>query len=148
MLAVVFRAEWFRTYVYGRSFTTESDHKPLESITKKSLADTPAQLQHMLLCLKGYDYVLCYYSCKEMACPDTLSHFKSKPGPEIALDIAIHHAHLSPVQKEALQLAFEKDVVMHAMTDIIISVWPDDIKQVPHPLHPHWQHYKSLTVED
>ena len=61
-----------------------------------------------------------------MALPDTLSHFKPKPGPEIALDIAIHHAHLSPVQKEALQLAFEMDVEMHALADIIISGWPDN----------------------
>ena len=30
MLTVVFGAERFRTYVYGRSFTIESDHKPLE----------------------------------------------------------------------------------------------------------------------
>ena len=96
MLAVVFRAEWFRTYVYGRCFTIESDHKPLESITKKSLADAPAWLQHMLLCLQGYDYVLCYYPGKELALPDTLSCFNPKPSPEIALDIAIHHAHLSP----------------------------------------------------
>ena len=29
MLAVVFGAERFRTYVYGTSFTIESDHKPL-----------------------------------------------------------------------------------------------------------------------
>ena len=50
MLAVVFGVEQFRTYVYGRPFTSDSDHKPLESITKKSLANTPAQLQHMLLC--------------------------------------------------------------------------------------------------
>ena len=37
---------------------------------------------------------------------------------------------------------------MHALADIIISGWPDDIKEVPHPLCPYWQHYKSLTVED
>ena len=29
MLAVIFGVEWFRTYVYGRPFTIESDHKPL-----------------------------------------------------------------------------------------------------------------------
>ena len=94
MLHVVFRAEQFRTYVYGRPFTIESDHKPLESITKKSLADTPAHLQCMLLCLQGYDYVLHYHPGKEMALLDTLS--QTKPGPEITLDIAIHYAHLSP----------------------------------------------------
>ena len=147
MLAVVFGAEQFRTSVYGRPFTIESDHRPLESITKKSLADTPSQLQHMLLCLQGYDYVLCFHPGKEMGLPDTLSCFKPKPGPDIALDIAVHHAHLSPVQKEALQLAFEMDVKMHTQADIIISAWPNDIKEVPCPLHPYWQHSESLTVE-
>ena len=83
-----------------------------------------------------------------MVLPDTFSHFKPKPDPEIALDIAIHHACLSHVQKEALQLAFEMDVEMCALADIIISGWPDDIKKVSHPLHPYWQHCESLTVED
>ena len=94
----------------------------------------------MLLCLQRYDYILCYCPGKEMTLPDTLSHLKPKPGPEIALDIAIHHACLSPVQKETLQLAFEMDVEMCALADVIISGWPDDIKEVPCPLHPYWQH--------
>ena len=56
MLAAVFGAERFQTYVYGRSFTIKSDHKPLESISQKNLADIPAHLQHMILHLQGYDY--------------------------------------------------------------------------------------------
>ena len=95
MLAVIFRAEWFSTYVHGRPLTIESDHKLLESITQKNLADTPVLLQYMLLHLLGCDYILCYCSGKEMVLSDTLSHFKSKHGPEIAMDIAIHHACLS-----------------------------------------------------
>ena len=73
MLAVIFGAERFRTYIYGRSFIIESDHKPLESISQKNLADMPAQLQHMLLCLQGYDYIIHYHSSKDMALPDPLS---------------------------------------------------------------------------
>ena len=121
MLVVVFGAEQFKTYVYGRPFTIESNHKPSESIIQKRLADTPAQLQHMLLCLQRYDYILYYHPDKEMVLPDTLSHFKPNPGPEIAMDIAIHHTSLSPVKMEALQLAFEMDVEMHALADIIAS---------------------------
>ena len=45
-------------------------------------------------------------------------------------------------------MAFEMDVEMHALADILISGWPDDIKEVPCPLHPYWQHCESLTVED
>ena len=83
----------------------------------------------MLLCLQGYDYVLHYCPGKEIALPDTLSCFKPKPGPEIALDIAIHHACLSSVQKETFQLAFGMDVEMHALAHIIISSWHNNIKE-------------------
>ena len=73
MLAAAFGAERFHTYIYGRSFTIESDHKPLESISRKNLADTPAWLQCMMLCLQGYDFTICYCPGKEMVIPDTLS---------------------------------------------------------------------------
>ena len=86
----------------------------------------------------------CFYTCKGIITffattlvrkwPSQIhSHvFKPKSGPEIALDIAIHHACLSPVQKEALQLAFEMDVEMCALADNINSGWHNDIKEVQH----------------
>ena len=55
-----------------------------------------AHLQHMLLHLQGYNYTIHYHPSKEMALPDTLSWFSPHPGPDIPLDIAIYHAHLSP----------------------------------------------------
>ena len=94
MLAIVFGAEQFHTYVYGWSFMIKSDHKLLESISRKNLADTPAWLQHMMLCLQGYDLTICYCPGKEMVIPDTLSQFSPQPGPDFPLDIAIHHAHI------------------------------------------------------
>ena len=148
MLAVIFGAERFRTYIYGRSFTIESDHKHMESIFQKSLADAPAWLQHMLLCLQGYGYILHYHPSKGMALPDTLSHFSPCPGPDIPLDVAIHHARLSTDWKETFQQAFMSDAEMHALADIIITGWSDDIKEVSHPLHPYWQHLETLTIED
>ena len=148
MFAVTFGAERFRNYIYGRSFVIESDHKPLESISPKNLADMPAWLQCMLLCLQGYDYIIHYHPSKEMALPDTLSCFSPCPGPDIPLDIAIYHAHLSPQWKAAFQQAFMSDPKMCALANIIITSWPDDIKAVLHPLHPYWQHHETLTIED
>ena len=58
MLAIVFRAEQFCTYIYGWSFTIKSDHKPLESISRKNLADMPVWLQCMMLHLQGYDVTI------------------------------------------------------------------------------------------
>ena len=148
MLAAVFGAERFHTYIYGRSFTIESDHKPLESISKKNLADTPAWLQCMMLCLQGYDFTIHYCPGKEMVIPDTLSHFSPHPGPDLPLDIAIHHARIMPDHKEAFQQAFVNDPEMQALANLIITGWPEDIKEVPRPLHPYWQHWETLTIKD
>ena len=148
MLAVVFGAEQFHTYIYGQSFTVKSDHKLLESISRKNLADTPAWLQCMMLCLQGYDLTIHYHPGKEMVIPDTLSQFSSRPGPDFPLDIAIHHAHIMPTHKEAFQQAFINDPEMRALAGLIITGWPEDIKEVPCPLHLYWQHSETLTIKD
>ena len=148
MLAAVFGAERFHTYIYGQSFMIKSDHKPLESISQKNLADTPVQLQCMMLHLKGYDFTIHYCPGKEMVIPDTLSQFSPQPGPDLPLDITIHHACIMPDCKEAFQQAFINNSEMQALADLIITGWPEDIKEVPRPLCPHWQHREILTIED
>ena len=142
MLAAVFGADRFHTYVYGQSFTIKSDHNPLESISRKNLADTPAQLQYMMLCLQGYNLTIHYHPGKEMVIPDMLSQFSPRPGPDLPLDIAIHHAHITPHCKEAFQQAFVNGPEMQALANLIITGWPKDIKEVPYPLCPYWQHWK------
>ena len=37
---------------------------------------------------------------------------------------------------------------MHTIANMIITSWPEDIKAVPHLLHPYWQHRETLTIED
>lgn len=54
-LAISFGCEKFHQYIFGRSVTVESDHKPLQSIFKKSLHQAPARLQRLLLSLQKYD---------------------------------------------------------------------------------------------
>ena len=135
-------------YLYGRYFTIKLDHNPLESTSQKNLADTLAHLQCMLLHIQGYDYTIHYHPCKEMALPDTLSCFSPCPGPDILLDITIHHVLLSPERKEAFQQAFMSNPKMHALTDMIITGWHNDVTVVPCPLCPYWQLCKTLTIED
>ena len=108
----------------------------------------PAWLQCMMLCLQGYNFTIRYHPGKEMVIPDMLSRFSPWPGPNLPLDIAIHHTHLMPDHKEAFQQAFINDPKMQALANLIITGWPEDIMKVPHPLHPYWQHRETLTVED
>ena len=90
----------------------KSDHKLLESISRKNLGDTPAWLQCMMLCLQGYNFTIHYHPGKEIVIPDTLSRFSPWPGPDLPLDITIHHAHIMPDHKEAFQQAFINDPEM------------------------------------
>ena len=41
LLACIFSTECFQTYFFGRHFMIESDHKSLEQISMKNLADAP-----------------------------------------------------------------------------------------------------------
>ena len=148
MLACVFRAEQFHTYVFGRSFTIESDHKPLEQINLKNLADTPARLQGMLLRLQNYDVKIIYRPGREMLVADTLSCYAPMPTPEVALDLAIHHVHITPEKKLAFQQSIQDDPLLRSLAETIIAGWPEDIKDLPNALRPYHTYRDVMTVED
>ena len=108
----------------------------------------PAWLQCMMLHLQGYDLTIHYCPGKEMVIPDMLPRFSPQPGPDLPLDIAIHHAHIMPDCKEAFQQAFVSNPEMWALANLIVTGWPEDIKEVPCPLCPYWQHRETLAIEE
>ena len=148
MLACVFGAEQFHTYVFGRSFTIESDHKPLEQINLKNPTDTPARLQRMLLHLQNYEVKITYRPGKEMLVADTLSQYVPMPALDIALDLAIHHVHITLEKKMAFQQSIKEDLLLCSLAETIITGWPEDIKDLPNALQPYHAHWDILTVED
>ena len=77
LLAIVFTCQQFNTYVLGRPFTVETDHKPLEMIHQKNLTSAPPRLQRMLLQLQQYNVTIRYRPGKEMLLADALSRCPS-----------------------------------------------------------------------
>lgn len=73
LLAIVFGVERFEQYIHGRPVNIETDHKPLESIFKKSLISAPKRLQRMMLRLQKYNLTVVYKKGSEMYLADTLS---------------------------------------------------------------------------
>ena len=53
----------------------ESDHKSLEQISMKNLADAPVHLQRMLLWLQDYDFTINFRQGEKMVIADTLSRY-------------------------------------------------------------------------
>ena len=59
-LALVHGVERFHTYLYGRTFSVFTDHKPLVMLHQKPINRAPPRLQHMFLKLTEYDFDLIY----------------------------------------------------------------------------------------
>ena len=114
----------------------------------KNLADAPVHLQRMLLRLQDYDFTIKYQSGKEMAIADTLSRYSLEDTPEILLDIFVNHVYIDAEKKQDYQLAIKDDPLLNTLTDMIITGWPDNIKDIPKALRPYRGQCDSLTVED
>ena len=71
---MVFGCQGFHQYIYGKKVIIQSNYKPLEAVTKKSLQNAPPRVQRMLLGLQKYDTDFVYLARKENILADTLSH--------------------------------------------------------------------------
>ena len=79
-LAIVFGCEKFSQYISRREkVTVESDHKPLQSIFKKSLLHAPMRLQRIMLRLQRYNLDVVYKPASQMFVADHLSNLSWKP---------------------------------------------------------------------
>ena len=93
LLAIVFACQRF------------SDHKPLEMIAMKSLANAPPRLQRMLLELQRYDVTIKYRPGKEMQLADVLSRCPARASQEIKLDMRVDYIAFTKPWIEKLKTA-------------------------------------------
>ena len=148
LLAVVFGCERFHTYVYGKEFQIESDHKPLENIQNKNIAQAPTRLQRMLLRLQPYDAQILYKPGKEMRIPDYLSKTQPTQGEEIELDLTIHTVDITVQKQIELQEATEEDEGLKILNQVIVNGWPEDVKDAPKFIRNYWSMKDCLSVQN
>jgi hypothetical protein len=148
LLAVVFGCTRFHTYVYGSKFKVESDHRPLEAIQKKNLANVPPRLQRLMLRLQPYDFEITYKPGKLMVLADTLSRYNPQEAPAISLDTTIHAVHFASGKLEMLQQETKNDELLSSLTRIIVDGWPEEARDLPKPLRQFWSSKESLSVDN
>ncbi len=135
LVAVVFACNRFHQYIYGKTITVESDHKPLETILKKPLSQVPSRLQKMLMQLQAYDIHLVYKKGSEMYIADALSRafppaiLQEQFEEDIASERFIHlmssESYVTDRKLQAIKDEIHTNETMPLLIQQIQDGWPD-----------------------
>ena len=156
LLAIVFACHKFHQYIYGFHTKIQTDHKPLESIFKKSLHKASPRLQRMLLKLQKYDLSIGYTKGKDLYIADTLSRAYLTASSddtdhediELAVHTMIQNLPVSDAKLTQLQSATESDEQLQQLSTMIRNGWPNNISNVPMILREYWKVKHKLHVAD
>ena len=149
LLAVVFGCSKFDEYIVGRDVKVETDHKPLESITKKPLYAAPLRLQRMLVQLQRYPTIkLTYKRGEEMYFADTLSraYLKETLVNTEVLEISVLDHMISDTQIDRFAVATAKDITLSLLQSVVMAGWPETKEQTPNKIQDYWNIRDEITI--
>ena len=150
MLAIVFGCVKFHQYIFGKTITVQTDHKPLESIMKKPLYLAPVRLQKMLMKLQRYDLKVEYMKGTELYVADTLSraHLPETSDDfdeelEVSIVLAVSDTKMSQIGRET-----DKDETLKILKSVILEGWPENRSQLHTKVQDFWNYRDELSVYD
>ena len=95
LLGVVFGVLHFKHFTFGNEVNIITDHKPLVSLLKKSLAACSSRLSRLILKIVDYLLKVMYQPSRKMVISDALSHLSTHQTPDTketvpGLNVTIH----------------------------------------------------------
>ena len=152
-LAIIFGVKHFHQYVYGRTFTIQSDHKPLQYIFDESKpvpSMTSARVQRWALTLGAYSYHICHKAGKDHGNADGLSRL---PLPEAPVQVPqpaelinlMERMDSAPVSSQDIQTHTSRDPVLAKVRDLVRQGWPSSV--TTRDLYPFATMQQELSVE-
>jgi transposase InsO family protein len=156
LLSLVFGMERLHNFVYGGETLVQTDHKPLESIFKKTVCETTPRLQRLMLRLHRYDISVEYLKGKENVIADALSRVSPLPPSKSDLEhtdlVAINH--LENMQEVGVDM-FEKlrrettlEPGLQQMKLYVSQGWPESIQACNAAVKPYWTFKESISLEN
>ena len=153
MLAIVFSLEKWHQYTYGRKVAIQSDHKPLEAITRKPLDRAPKRLQAMLLRALAYDIEVNYLPGKKMLIADTLSRTylaREATSSECEFE-TINALSYLPMKEDIIQkiqTETAKDDALQNLKGVIQRGWSVEKSELHQEVTPYFPMRDELAVTD
>ena len=150
MLAIVFALEKWHQYTYGRPIIVQSDHKPLEAITRKPLDKAPKRLQTLLLRALAYDTDVRYLEGKKMLIADTLSRATATSCNLDGLNSINTVGHLAMRTEilEKFRQETKEDPTLQNLKAVILHGWLADKACVSSDIAPYFPSRDELGVSD
>ncbi|KAI5751993.1 hypothetical protein M8J77_012766 [Diaphorina citri] len=163
MMAILVGCLKFHKYIFNTKVIVETDHKALESLFKKPLAQVPARIQRMMLKIQAYDLEVKYVPGKYLYLADMLSRAPLSLE-ETSLDndeiIDIDHDVICQVDLVHKNVCFSseklaklkeetgKDVCLSKLKVVVKEGWPQDKKLVDPELVPFWNFRDEINIID
>lgn len=145
-LAIRFACMKFHEYVYGKRLTVETDHKPLESIFKKSISSAPPRLQRILLDIAPYAPTVTYIKGESMYLADTLSRDCNNDEPSVDEEFEVlAFLAISDQAADRMRKATERDENLQQLRQIVLDGWPDNQNQLTATVKPYWNFRDQIT---
>ena len=154
MLAIAWGVEKFHTYLYGRKVVVETDHKPLETIFRKSLNSAPPRLQRMLLKLTKYDLEVRYIPGKQQTISDCLSRAPLKVTESTNINdeqIEINLVDRLGLDNDTLskfRVQTSADETSIVVMEYVLKGWPSAKDETDELAREYWSFREELSVED
>lgn len=157
LFAIWFGCSKFHQYVFGQIITVETDHKPLITLFKKSLADIPVRLQRLMMKLQMYELHVVYKSGKEMYVSDTLSRaalkekcheFDANLDEELAIHTNMFFKSLNASDKklEEIENVTKVDPVLSQVVIYVQNGWPSHKSKVSKIAIPFFMYRNDLHM--
>jgi len=157
LYAIAFGCKRFHQYIFGHRVTVQTDHKPLESISKKSLAAAPPRLQRMLLQLQKYDLHVVHVPGRNIPVADTLSRKFLPAEPEDCDTSEDINAHVHSIienlpitdgKMKQLREATANDPQLQDLKSTIQDGWPELRKNCKKNIIEFWNFRDELSIID
>lgn len=156
LLSVVWASKKFHYYIYGRKCTVLNDHKPLETLLKKSIHEIPStRLQRLKLKLLKYDIEFKYLKGKLMHVADLLSRsFLHENETDDTYMYEVIHCvglanYLQCTEKQKQELVCEtlKDEELLLVADFVKNGWPENNSRVPDNVKYYFKLRAYITID-
>ena len=153
-LSVVWGVKKFHSYLFGRHFVINNDHKPLEGLLREDKPVPPmasGRIQRWALALSAYEYIFKYKSGEKVGNADAMSRLPLSHEPAdvpMPADVVclLEFIDSSPIDVGMIKHWTDKDALLSRVRRFVSSGWPESIGDDAE-LRPYFCRQEELSVQ-